>query len=438
MVKITYTISDDFLTVSPKHRQAAGVMGQAQACTVTFKVPLGVTYWHKRIEFVDTTGKLFTTDEEGYNELLKYENGEASVTLPWQWTVYGGTAFVRFVAYNVDADGNITEKVSTPDRALLFENSNTGDDTVERRSLSQLILDGHSAIKDTNEVYEEVKEAYESGKFIGETGATPKITIGTVTSLPSNYAPTAGIDNSDPKNPVLSFGIPKGGKGDKPVKGEDYFTETDKQEIYNELLPEAAQAAVHIGSEQPTDPNTKMWINPNGEAVVALLCSQAQKLTDEQKAQAKANLGLEDGGNDIVIDEALSLDSVNPVQNKVITAAINSAMLKGTDPITDIANDTPYYWSQLGTGVFDITPAGSANIIGGNSAFYLGSLLNLVGTYYVVQLVVAPISQNIYVRSASSKTAISWMNTWKPLSYTKQELVQGVLDALPTWEGGAY
>lgn len=282
MVKIAYTISDDFLTVTPKHRQSAGVMGQAQACTVTFKVPLGVTYWHKRIEFVDTTGKLFTTDEEGYNELLKYENGEASVTLPWQWTVYGGTAFVRLVAYNVDADGNITEKVSTPDRALLFENSQVGDDIVVRRSLAQLIVDGHATVGQTDELYEEIKQAYESGEFVG---ATPNLTFGNITSLPPNYSPTASITGTK-ENPILNLGIPRGEKGDKgdsPVLGEDYFTEDDKQKIYDELLPEAAQAAVHIGDTAPTDPNTKVWINPNGAADVV------QEAVDTALAEAKAS-----------------------------------------------------------------------------------------------------------------------------------------------------
>ena len=430
MVNINYKVSDDFLTVTPEHRQAAGVMGQAKACTVTFTLPSVVSTWHKRIEFVDTTGKLFTTDDND-ETLMVVSGNTVSITLPWEWTVYGGTAFIRLVAYSVDTDGNIEAPVSTPDRALLFENSNTGDDTVERRSLSQLILDGHAAIKDTNGVYEEVKEAYENGEFVGDTGATPKITIGTVTSLPSNYAPTAGIDNSDPENPVLSFGIPK---GEKPIKGTDYFTETDKQEIYDELLPEAAQAAVHIGSEQPTDPNTKVWIDPYGDAMVALLCSQAQALTDEQKAQAKANLGL-DEGEAIVVDEALRLDSVNPVQNKVITAAINSAMFKGTDPVPSLADDTPDFWRGLGAGAWEITGIGQMNIVNGGT-FYFGTILNMPASNHVFQVVFTPIAQTAYFRTAASGN--TWQNTWKPLIPTKQELVQCVLDALPTWEGGAY
>lgn len=379
MVKIAYTISDDFLTVTPKHRQAAGVMGQAQACTVTFKVPLGVTYWHKRIEFVDTTGKLFTTDEEGYNELLKYENGEASVTLPWQWTVYGGTAFVRFVAYNVDADGNITEKVSTPDRALLFGNSKVGEDIVVRRSLAQLVVDGHATVKQTDELYEKVKEAYESGEFVG---ATPNLTFGNIISLPPNYSPTAAITGTK-ENPILNLGIPQGEKGDKPVKGYDYFTEADKAEMVQDVLD-----AVDIPES-----------------------------------------------GDIIIDAALSLDSTNPVQNKVITSAINSAMFKGTDPVPSLADDTPNFWRNLGAGTWEITGAGQANIVDGGT-FFIGTILNMPASSHVFQAVFAPITQKVFIRTAGVSN--TWVSTWTPLTYSKQELVQGVLDALPTWEGGAY
>jgi hypothetical protein len=278
------------------------------------------------------------------------------------------------------------------------------------------------------------------------------------------YTPKKGVDYFD---------------GHTPVRGVDYYTENDKQEILDDAVPAATRGVMHIGGAEPTNPNTKIWIKTNvstGDTTLLVRTENGdfkevpyfvagdvegdyitqedlQSAIDTALAQAKASGEFDgDDGKDghtpikgtdyftevdkaemvqdvldsvdipevdeITIDAALSLDSENPVQNKVITAAINSAMFKGTDPIPSLADDTPYYWSQLGTGVFDINPAGSANIKDGNSIFYLGSLLNLVGAYYVVQLVVAPISQNVFVRSASSKTAISWMNTWKPLKET--------------------
>lgn len=47
----------------------------------------------------------------------------------------------------------------------------------------------------------------------GETGATPKLTVGTVETLPSNQNGSASIDGTA-ENPVLNLKIPKGEKGD--------------------------------------------------------------------------------------------------------------------------------------------------------------------------------------------------------------------------------
>ena len=140
-------------------------------------------------------------------------------------------------------------------------------------------------------------------------------------------------------------------------------------------------------------------------------------------------------GSDITVDAALSLDSVNPVQNKVITAAINSAMLKGTDPVPSLADDTPDFWRGLGAGAWEITGAGQMNIVNGGT-FYFGTLLNMPASNSVYQVVFAPMMGNVYYRTAG--VGNSWSNTWKLLIPTKQELVQDVLNALPTWEGGAY
>lgn len=366
MVNINYTVSDDFLTVKPEHRQAAGVMGQEKSCSVTFTLPSVVSTWHKRIEFVDTTGKLFTTDDN--DETLMVVGGNTvSITLPWEWTVYGGTAFIRLVAYSVGANGNIEAQVATPDRALLFENRNTGDDTVVRRSLSQLILDGHAAIKETNEVYEEVKEAYESGKFVG---ATPDLSVGLVKTLEAGKDAFAEILGT-PEKPQLYLAIPRGDKGDKPVKGEDYFTETDKQEIYDELLPEAAQAAVHIGSEQPTNPNTKVWINPNGNADV--------------------------------LQEA-----VDTAVTTALATAKESGEFDGEDGVTP----------NLTFGTITALPN------------FMSPTASITGTKE------NPVLNLGVPKGADGKTPVVGVDYFTEAD--KAAMVQGVLDALPTWEGGAY
>ena len=71
------------------------------------------------------------------------------------------------------------------------------------------------------------------------------------------------------------------------------------------LIPAGTPSEViHIGEDAPTDPNTKAWINPYEMPDVAVLCSP-QKLTDEQKKQARDNIGVEDVDGDYITKEDL-------------------------------------------------------------------------------------------------------------------------------------
>lgn len=76
----------------------------------------------------------------------------------------------------------------------------------------------------------------EDGKFHevpsiqGEPGATPNITIGTVETVPAGSDAGAEITGETP-NLKMNLRIPRGNDGVTPVKGTDYFTEEEKQEI---------------------------------------------------------------------------------------------------------------------------------------------------------------------------------------------------------------
>ena len=52
----------------------------------------------------------------------------------------------------------------------------------------------------------------------GDTGATPNLTIGTVTTLEAGQNATASMGGTA-ESPVLNLGIPKGAKGDKGEPG---------------------------------------------------------------------------------------------------------------------------------------------------------------------------------------------------------------------------
>ena len=104
MIQIPIDLSAGIKPALPIKRQYAGIMGEVSGVSVQFTVPeaYATDTYHKRVEFVDATGKLFTTDEAAYNELLTKDGTTLSIILPWQWTVYGGTATIRLVFYKTD------------------------------------------------------------------------------------------------------------------------------------------------------------------------------------------------------------------------------------------------------------------------------------------------------------------------------------------------
>jgi hypothetical protein len=178
----------------------------------------------------------------------------------------------------------------------------------------------------------------------------------------SGYTPVKGVDYFDGQ---------KGDDGHTPVLGVDYFTKTDKQEIYDELLPEAAQAAVHIGDTAPTDPNTKVWINPNGNA--------------------------------FVLQEA-----VDTAVTTALATAKESGEFDGADGVTP----------NLTFGTITALPN------------YMSPTASITGTKE------NPVLNLGVPKGADGKTPEVGVDYFTEAD--KAQMVQSVLDALPTWEGGAY
>lgn len=75
----------------------------------------------------------------------------------------------------------------------------------------------------------------------GVDGITPNITVGTVITLEAGQQATV-VKRGTTENPIFDFGIPKGegGKngadGITPVKGVDYYTQQEKEELIIEIL----------------------------------------------------------------------------------------------------------------------------------------------------------------------------------------------------------
>lgn len=89
----------------------------------------------------------------------------------------------------------------------------------------------------------------------GDKGETNNIKIGTVET---GEKASATLEGESP-NQILNLVLPKGDKGEqgepgiKPVKGVDYFTEEEIQEIKSNILDQVNQFSVLVVEELPTD-----------------------------------------------------------------------------------------------------------------------------------------------------------------------------------------
>ena len=89
----------------------------------------------------------------------------------------------------------------------------------------------------------------------GDKGETNNIKIGTVDT---GEKASATLEGESP-NQILNLVLPKGDKGEqgepgiKPVKGIDYFTEEEIQEIKSNILDQVNQFSVLVVEELPTD-----------------------------------------------------------------------------------------------------------------------------------------------------------------------------------------
>ena len=143
----------------------------------------------------------------------------------------------------------------------------------------------------------------------GKDGVTPQLSIGTVTTLEAGSNATVSMTGTT-EAPILNFGIPKGadgaGGGGTGEAGEDggYYipsvsgtgdlswsaSKTGMPEVTTVNIKGAdGKSGVYIGTEQPTDPDTNVWINPEGTLDTYLTESEVQALIN-------ASLGVIENG----------------------------------------------------------------------------------------------------------------------------------------------
>ena len=146
----------------------------------------------------------------------------------------------------------------------------------------------------------------------GKDGVTPQLSIGTVTTLAAGSNATVSMTGTT-EAPILNFGIPKGadgaGGGGTGEAGEDggYYIPSVSEtgdlswSASKTGMPEVTtvnikgkdgtdgKSGVYIGTEQPTDPDMNVWINPQGTLDTYLTESEVQALIN-------ASLGVIENG----------------------------------------------------------------------------------------------------------------------------------------------
>jgi hypothetical protein len=151
-----------------------------------------------------------------------------------------------------------------------------------------------------------------------------------------------------------NLNISGGGGGDvgtiDPALSPTSTNAVQNKAIYEALEDKASTSHTHSTS-QITD-----WNNATSQFLTA---HQTLKTVNGENLVGEGNIEIGGGGAPITVDNALSTDSTNPVQNKVITTALNAKANTSALPTktSDLQNDSGFITSA------DV-PSGSSNFIG--------------------------------------------------------------------------
>ena len=124
---------------------------------------------------------------------------------------------------------------------------------------------------------------------------------------------------------------------------------------------------------------------------------------DENKNLTYKGAAIEGGGSTITIDSELSLESTNPVQNKVITGKLNEVFQSVSDGKSKVAAAiTDKGVNTAADATFDIMAENIKNIEGGisqdmNSAFLIDASESIYGfTDYSIEMFCIDVEESIY------------------------------------------
>ena len=162
----------------------------------------------------------------------------------------------------------------------------------------------------------------------GKDGTTYTPSIGEVTTVDSNELASASVSvNTETKEAVFNFAIPRGNKGIDGVQISDNETVENKTWSSSKIASEIPTTLPANGGNSDTVNNHTVETDVPTDAVFTDTTYESVTQTEDglMSAADKAKLdGVEKGATKTLIDIELSSTSTNPVQNKVVTDALNN------------------------------------------------------------------------------------------------------------------
>ena len=166
----------------------------------------------------------------------------------------------------------------------------------------------------------------------GDTGLTPDLSIGTVTTLPAGSSATASITGTD-EEPVLNLGIPKGDLGKTPVLSVDEVETLDPGEPATASITGTADNPIlnlgipqgSVGATPDLGIGTVSTLAPGSSATASITG------TDEEP---KLNLGLPQGAKGDTGDTGATGNGISNITETATSGAVHTYTINFTDGTT--------------------------------------------------------------------------------------------------------
>lgn len=197
--------------------------------------------------------------------------------IPWEVLTNEGTLCVGALGMDGDTVVKPTLWVKYSDVFIGTDPEGAGTTEHTKSALEQMI----QIQEETKQIAEDLQEAAESGEFDGKPGYTPIRGKDYWTSEDQQFivdeatkqvgplvdeAKTAAEDATAAKESIENMGVSaESVPYDEPAEVEKTVEEDVVNLHFKIPRGKTGNSGVHYGSDKPTDPNTNVWINPEGE-----------------------------------------------------------------------------------------------------------------------------------------------------------------------------